>query len=112
MSKFFKIIIKNSEAILWIFGLVYLASINPYSGNHLTLCGFKLIGIDNCPGCGIGRAISLIFRGDFQSSFDMHPLGFLALILIISRIVSLILSFMKSQSALEVENGKRITTTT
>lgn len=112
MKKFFKIISKNAEAILWFLGLIYLATINPYSSDHLTLCGFKLIGIDNCPGCGLGRSISLIFRGDIHSSFDMHPLGLFALILILSRIINLIYHFLKQQSTLEVEDGKHFTITT
>lgn len=112
MKRFFKIISKNAEAILWFLGLIYLATINPYSSDHLTLCGFKLLGFDNCPGCGLGRSISLIFRGDIHSSFDMHPLGFFALTLILWRIFNLIYKFLKEQSTLEVEHGKRITTTT
>jgi len=112
MRKFFRIIKKNLEAGMWLFGLIYLASINPYSNAHLTLCGFKLIGIDNCPGCGLGRSISFLFRGDFQNSFEMHPLGFLAFGLIIYRIFSLIYNYLKELSTSEVENGKHITITT
>lgn len=32
----------------------------------------KLFGID-CPGCGIQRAIVLLFQGNFSGAFKMYP---------------------------------------
>jgi Protein of unknown function (DUF2752) len=81
---------KNLEALMWIFALVYLILINPYQIQHFSFCLFKLIGIDFCPGCGIGRSISLIYHGDFLASLRMHPLGLFALLVIIYRIITLL----------------------
>ena len=40
-----------------------------------TFCFFKaLFGIP-CPGCGLGRAILSIFRGEFALSLSCHPLA-------------------------------------
>ena len=107
-----KILSKNFEALLWLSGLIYLYNINPFAEGHLTLCGFKLLGIDNCPGCGLGRAISLFFHGDIQGSFDMHPLGTVALILISTRIINLIIKNFDKSKMTEAYNGKRTAVTT
>ena len=49
------------------------------------MCLFSLVGIDNCPGCGLGKSISMIFHGDFVGSFNAHPLGIPAILLIVKR---------------------------
>jgi hypothetical protein len=97
---------KNLEALLWLSGLGYLAVINPYSGGHLSLCAFDLAGIDFCPGCGLGMSISLLFHGDVASSFTAHPLGIIAFIIILYRIISLLFrNFSNSNRSMEVYNG-------
>lgn len=111
MKSVFKILSKNLEALLWLGGLIYLYNINPYADGHLSLCGFKLLGVEYCPGCGLGRSISLFFNGDVQGSIDMHPLGIVALVLISYRIISLLLKNIKPKKS-EAYYGKRITITT
>jgi hypothetical protein len=78
------------EASIWILGLFYLAVINSPSVEHFTICPFANLGIDFCPGCGLGNSISYLFRGDLASSFHSHPLGIFALVIIIFRIISII----------------------
>lgn len=91
-SKFF-----NLEAILWSAGLLYLAFIDPYQSGHLDFCLFKLVGIEFCPGCGLGKSISMIFHGDLIHSIMCHPLGIFAFIFIGARIISLINSTLKNK---------------
>lgn len=93
----------NIELIFWIVGLSYLLFINPYEIGHFSFCGFKLIGFDSCPGCGLGRSISLIYHGDFISSLKMHPFGFFALVMILFRIIKLIQNNFKNY--IGVHNG-------
>jgi hypothetical protein len=101
-----KFISKNLEALMWLAGLVYLVLINPYSADHLNLCAFNAIGIDSCPGCGLGKSISMIFHGDITHSFESHPLGIIALLIITFRIVTLInRNYKVSKLPLEVYNG-------
>jgi hypothetical protein len=101
-----KFIRKNLEAFIWIGGLTYLALINPYAGGHLPLCVFDLAGIDFCPGCGLGMSISLLFHGDFAASFSAHPLGIAAVLILVSRITSLLFrNFSKLNRSMEVYNG-------
>lgn len=80
----------NLEAIMWSVALLYLMFINPYELNHFSFCIFNMIGIDFCPGCGIGRSISMIYHGDILGSLKMHPLGIFALGVIFYRIVTLL----------------------
>jgi hypothetical protein len=77
------------EAVLWLAGLIYLALINPYGVQHFTLCPFNNIGITFCPGCGLGRSISLFYHADLIHSFRAHPLGIIAFFLIAFRTVRL-----------------------
>jgi hypothetical protein len=78
----------DREAVFWIAGLVYLACFN-FTGSHFTFCPFKLLGLGSCPGCGIGLSIHYIFRFSFIQSFNAHPLGIVALPVILFRIYSL-----------------------
>lgn len=101
-----KQIYKNLEAIIWSGGLVYLALINPYADGHLNMCAFNAVGIETCPGCGLGKSISMIFHGDLMHSLELHPLGLIALVLIIYRIVTVVYNNHKvSKLPLEVYNG-------
>ncbi|KAF0153136.1 MAG: hypothetical protein FD143_576 [Ignavibacteria bacterium] len=78
------------EAFLWSAGLLYLFFINPYETSHSTLCLYKNLGIEFCPGCGLGRSISFLFNVDFLRSIKTHPLGIIAFVLIITRIIHLV----------------------
>jgi hypothetical protein len=78
------------EALVWILGLSYLAFVNSPETIHFTICPFANLGFDFCPGCGLGNSISYLFRGDFTSSFNSHPLGIFALLIILFRIISII----------------------
>ena len=78
------------EALVWISGLAYLIFIYSPGEMHFTFCPLSNLGFEFCPGCGLGNSISYIFKGDFISSFHSHPLGIFALIIITSRIISII----------------------
>lgn len=77
------------EAFMWAAALVYLFFIDPYKTQHYSLCLFNNLGIDFCPGCGMGRSIAMLYHGDFIHSFQMHPLGLFALVIILARIYKL-----------------------
>ncbi|PIQ10957.1 MAG: hypothetical protein COW71_01545 [Ignavibacteriales bacterium CG18_big_fil_WC_8_21_14_2_50_31_20] len=85
--------------------MAYLTFINPYTPKHLDFCLFSLVGIENCPGCGLGKSISMIFHGDFVASFNAHPLGIPALFLILKRIYKLIKNKINLTKQMEVLNG-------
>lgn len=78
------------EALIWITGLIYLIFLNSPEQSHFTICPIANLGFEFCPGCGLGNSISYLFNGDFVSSFQSHPLGIFAVIVISIRIFSLI----------------------
>lgn len=78
------------EALAWILALLYFAFVNLPAETHFTICPFANIGIDFCPGCGLGNSISYIFNGNLPASFHSHPLGIFALVIIIFRIITII----------------------
>jgi hypothetical protein len=77
------------ELVIWLTALVVLALSNPVY-HHITLCPLDNLGFKYCPGCGLGRSISYLFRGDINASFRMHPLGIFALGIIGYRIIQII----------------------
>jgi len=93
------------EALFWLVAMLYLTFINPYAPKHLDFCLFSLLGIENCPGCGLGKSISMLFHGDFVASFNAHPLGIPAIILILKRIYKLIKNKINLTRQMEVQNG-------
>ena len=78
------------EGIIWIVSLIYLASFTESNQQHFTICPLSNLGFEHCPGCGLGKSISLILHGNIFESFDFHLLGIPALIIILFRISQLI----------------------
>uniref|UniRef100_A0A832G7X0 DUF2752 domain-containing protein n=1 Tax=Ignavibacterium album TaxID=591197 RepID=A0A832G7X0_9BACT len=78
------------EGIIWIVSLTYLASLTNSNHQHFTICPLSNLGFEHCPGCGLGKSISMILHGNIFESFDFHLLGIPALIIIIFRIFQLI----------------------
>jgi hypothetical protein len=92
-------ILKYSELIFWIVSIILLAIMEPGSDLHYSFCIFKLVGINFCPGCGLGHSISYLFHGNIKASFASHPLGIFAVIIILLRIYKLLqLHFSKPNS--------------
>ncbi|MBL7751144.1 MAG: DUF2752 domain-containing protein [Chitinophagaceae bacterium] len=90
MVHMFNLIKKNFELIAWVVGLSYLFFLDISGGEHFTLCFFRLLGFEHCPGCGIGRSIHCAMHLDWSSSWYYHWLGIPALGIIIFRIITLL----------------------
>lgn len=80
---------KYFELIFWITSITLLALMPPGTDPHFSFCVFKMLGINFCPGCGLGHSISYLFHGDIKASFSSHPLGIFAVIIILYRIYKL-----------------------
>jgi hypothetical protein len=80
----------NLEALIWLGGLLALALMNPDGTQHYSLCIFKNLGFNFCPGCGLGHSISYFLHGDLVHSWQAHPLGIVATIILLSRALSLL----------------------
>jgi hypothetical protein len=78
------------EAAIWIGALLFLAFVQTPGETHFAICPINILGFGFCPGCSLGNSISLIFQAEIYNSFLSHPLGLLALTILIIRIIQLI----------------------
>ncbi len=62
------------EAAIWVAGLGAMAALDP-TGSGQTWCVFSRLGIEFCPGCGLGHAVALLARGEWAASSASHPLA-------------------------------------
>lgn len=83
------------EAFCWLTGLLTLACMDT-SVPHLTLCPLQNAGFGFCPGCGLGRSVSLLFHGEMSASVHAHPLGIFAVIVLSLRIINLTKKHLQS----------------
>ena len=82
------------ESLIWAAGLLILAISNPDGGMHFSICPLYNLGFDFCPGCGLGKSISLLFHGELTRSFAAHPLGIFAVIVLSYRIFHLTKNYL------------------
>lgn len=76
------------ELTIWIAALtvLFFMKIDTHSPS---LCLFRFLGFQHCPGCGLGHAISAALHLHFAASLQYHPLGIVAIIIILNRIKQL-----------------------
>lgn len=70
-------------------GLLLMALLDPATDAQ-TLCPIERMGFEYCPGEGLGRSVSLAFRGEFMASIAMHPAGIAAILILSGRIFTLL----------------------
>ena len=83
---------KRLEIICWCTALLALFFM-PAVDNSPSLCLFRFIGFDHCPGCGIGHSIHYALHLEFTASLQHHIFGLPAVLIIAYRIKQL--SFLK-----------------
>jgi hypothetical protein len=83
-----KIFFLHFEWFVLAAGLFAMALLNPVS-DSASLCVFRAFGFEFCPGCGLGRSVAYVFRGDIIASLQMHPAGIPAVFVIAGRIGSI-----------------------
>jgi len=79
---------RHIEAFIWIAAITALAFTSPIESCY-SLCPLHNLGLDWCPGCGLGHSISWLFRGKIMHSFEAHPLGIPAVVILLLRIFSI-----------------------
>jgi hypothetical protein len=87
------------EVIFWVIALMLPLFINP-SKPHFSICLFHNLGLNFCPGCGLGRSLALLYRGDIFQSFLCHPLGIFAFGVLLYRIIILSVKLKKTNYSL------------
>jgi len=96
LRNLFSFVKHNFEALFWLLALVLLAfMVSENSGP--SLCMFHHLGISSCPGCGLGHSISAALHGNLEQSFDWHPLGAFAVVVLMLRIVNVFKSYYNYQ---------------
>ena len=94
---------QNLELLIWMAAILWLAVGVDYQATAAGFCPFRIMGIealtgmDACPGCGLGRSIAAALHGNIQLSWQHHWMGIPALLIIGSRIVTLMLTQIKNQ---------------
>lgn len=87
MSRTFKNI--EWEAVAWAAGLLVVATGNPDNASHFSLFPQTLLFGIRSPGYGLGHSIALLFHGRVLESIQMHPLGIVAVVILVMRIIQL-----------------------
>jgi hypothetical protein len=80
---------RHLELICWVMAIVVLF-FSPMKNGEVSFCAFKWLGFSACPGCGLGHAIHAALHFQFVTSFQYHPLGIPAVIIIFNRIKQLL----------------------
>jgi hypothetical protein len=78
------------EATCWVLGMLALVLMDPAGAHLFSLCPLSWVLEAGCPGCGLGHSIAFLFRGDWRASWEEHPLGMPALLILGWRIVILL----------------------
>ncbi|WP_240676216.1 DUF2752 domain-containing protein [Botryobacter ruber] len=77
------------EAVCWVAGVALLALSDPAGVHLFSFCPLSWVLAQGCPGCGLGHAIGWLFRGELAASWEAHPLGVPALLLLAGRVFTL-----------------------
>jgi len=95
VKKIWKFFWSNFELFFWVGALIALFFLEPV-GEHFSLCPLKNMGIEHCPGCGLGHSVHYALHFQFNRAIMQHPLGLLAIVLLFSRIYQLIKNIFKT----------------
>ena len=82
--------------------LIMAAQLNPES-TASTFCLFEKAGLSFCPGSGLGKSMAFTFRGNISESFQAHPAGAAAILIIMVRIGSILHRNKQSQQTEELK---------
>ena len=85
---FRKMFFLHFEWIALTTGLILMFLIDPAS-QAPTLCPLDRLGFEYCPGTGLGTSVAYAARGELVSSFESHPAGIPAIIIMVLRIGSI-----------------------
>lgn len=76
------------EITAWVLALVALFFMNEEAYQE-SLCLFRFIGFERCPGCGLGHAIHAALHFNFAESIQSHLFGIPAIGILLQRTLKL-----------------------
>jgi hypothetical protein len=78
------------EPLLWLAGIGMMILMDPVGAHLFSFCPFNWLSLKFCPGCGLGHAIAFLARGELAASWNAHPLGIPAIIILTRRSFNLL----------------------
>src|SRR5688572_26597726 len=95
------------QALSWtvVLAVLYFMDRGSTSGS---LCLFRFLGLEHCPGCGIGHSISEALHFNLSKSFETHVMGVPAAFFLVLYIIRTFISSIK-QSTHGPENAYDVT---
>ena len=87
LKKYWPLFLSNFELFVWVIAVIILFFLPEKPGQ--SLCIFKAIGFNHCPGCGIGTSMHHALHFEFAQSFMDHPMGIFGVLVIFIRIIKL-----------------------
>jgi hypothetical protein len=82
------------QPLSWTIALVFLYAMDSDSVSS-SLCLFRFMGFENCPGCGLGHAIREALHLNFSKSVEAHIMGIPAAFTLIFFIIRTFISSIK-----------------
>ncbi|MEQ8577632.1 MAG: DUF2752 domain-containing protein [Balneola sp.] len=76
------------EWVAFTTGLVLMAMMDPLSSGS-SFCFFEFVGIEFCPGEGLGHSIAWVFRGEFENAVSANLFGIPAVLILSLRILQI-----------------------
>lgn len=83
-KKIKKLLSGHLELLFWLSALALLFFME-HEPDTPSMCFFRWFGINSCPGCGLGHSINSALHLHFVQSFKEHPLGIIAIFIILNR---------------------------
>lgn len=104
-----KVIKPHIEWIAFLSGLTLMGIMDP-TIQSTSFCFFEFIGIEFCPGEGLGHSIAWFFRGEFQNSIEANLFGPFAVLILSFRILQIWKEILinKTTSQIGQHNGRSI----
>ena len=88
----------NNEWLLWTLALAGLFAGGAPAPGSTGFCPFQWLALEHCIGCGLGRSISAALHGNWMLSWQFHPMGLPAILIIVHRIITLIIKTNKPKN--------------
>ena len=76
------------EWVIFSIGIILMATMDPLN-TGTSFCLFELIGVQYCPGEGLGHSIAWLFRGELRNSIDANLFGIPAVLILSFRILQI-----------------------
>lgn len=98
-----KIINKHSEWVVFLAGLLLMATMNPYS-TGTSWCLIDFLGFTYCPGTGLGHSIAFLFRGEIINSLEANLIGPLVVVGLSFRVLQIWKNLISKKNSDLMEN--------